>query len=127
MTFFQYAEKGTKIKDSKTIELKWPLIDGILVSSDTTRLGPEEQQATYIDEEYLNDNGEKTSVSKALYPDGYRSISILNNGQEFNQGYRPDGSINYTITPEQIQKYMMNYLDYTKPIPKGQSGLKTGI
>jgi hypothetical protein len=43
MTFAQYANKGTKIKDSKTIELMWPLVDGILVSSDTTRLGPEEQ------------------------------------------------------------------------------------
>lgn len=127
MTFAQYADKGTKIKDSKTIELKWPLVDGILVSSDTTRLGPEEQQATYIDEQYLNNNGEKTSVSKALYPDGYRSISILNNGQEFNQGYRPDGSINYTITPEQLKKDTMNYFDYTRSIPKGQKGLKGGI
>ena len=127
MTFAQYADKGTKIKDSKTIELMWPLVDGILVSSDTTRLGPEEQQATYIDEQYLNDNGEKTSVSKALYPDGYRSISILNNGQEFNQGYRPDGSINYTISPEQFKKDTMNYLEYTRPIPKGQKGFKGGV
>lgn len=127
MTFAQYADKGTKIKDSKTIELMWPLVDGILVSSDTTRLGPEEQQATYIDEQYLNNNGEKTSVSKALYPDGYRSISILNNGQEFNQGYRPDGSINYTISPEQFKKDTMNYLEYTRPIPKGQKGFKGGV
>ena len=46
-----------------------------------------ETMFTYINEEY-NNNGNKTSVSKALYPDGYRSISILNNGQEFNQGYK---------------------------------------
>lgn len=127
MRFAQYADKGTKIKGDNTIALQWPLIGGALVSSDTTRLGPIEQQATYIDEEYLNDNGEKTSVSKALYPDGYRSISILTNGQEFNQGYRPDGSINYTISPEQFKKDTMNYFDYTRLIPKGEKGLKGGI
>ena len=123
----QYAEKGTKIKDSAVPQLEWPLIGGMLMSSDTTRLGPEGQQATYINEEYQNDNGNQISVSKALYPDGYRSISILNNGQEFSQGYRPDGSINYTITPEQFKKDTMNYLEYTRPIPKGQKGLKGGV
>jgi hypothetical protein len=51
----------------------------------------------------------------------------LNNGQEFNQGYRPDGSINYTVTPEQLKKDTMNYFDYTRSIPKGQKGLKGGI
>lgn len=123
----QYAGKGTKAKDSAIQQLEWPLIGGVLMSSDTTKLGPEGQQATYINEEYQNDNGNKVSVSKALYPDGYRSISILNDGQEFNQGYRPDGSINYIITPEQFKKDTMNYLDYTRPIPKGQKGLKDGI
>lgn len=123
----QYAEKGTKIKDSAVPQLEWPLIGGMLMSSDTTRLGPEGQQATYINEEYQNDNGNQISVSKALYPDGYRSISILNNGQEFNQGYRPDGSINYTIPLEKFKKDTMNYLEYTRPIPKGQKGLKGGV
>ena len=122
-----YASQGEKIKDSNTPQLKWPLIGGVLISSDTTRLGPEGKQATYIDEKYQNDAGDKISVSKALYPDGYRSISILNNGQEFNQGYRPDGSINYTVTPEQFKKDTTNYLDYTRPIPKGQKGLNGGI
>lgn len=127
MILAQYADKGTKIKDNNTIALQWPLIGGALMSSDTARLGPEGQQATFIDEEYLNDNGEKTSVSKALYPDGYRSISILNDGKEFIQGYRPDGSINYTVTPEQFKKDTMNYFDYTRQIPKGQKGLEGGI
>ena len=127
MILAQYADKGTKIKDSTVPQLEWPLIGGMLMSSDTTRLGPEGQQATYINEEY-NNNGNKTSVSKALYPDGYRSISILDsNGQEFNQGYRPDGSINYTVTPEQFKKDTMNYFDYTRPIPKGRWGFKGGI
>lgn len=122
-----YASKGEKINDSNAPQLKWPLIGGVLMSSDTTRLGPEGRQATYINEKYQNEAGDKISVSKALYPDGYRSISILNNGQEFNQGYRPDGSINYTVTPEQFKKDTMNYLDYTRPIPKGQQGLKGGV
>lgn len=127
MTTIQYANKGTKVKDSAIQQLEWPLIGGMLMSSDTTRLGPEGQQATYINEKYQNEAGDKISVSKALYPDGYRSISILNNGQEFNQGYRPDGSINYTLTPEQFKKDTMSYLDYTRPIPKGQKGLKGGV
>lgn len=122
-----YASKGEKINDSNAPQLKWPLIGGVLMSSDTTRLGPEGRQATYINEKYQNEAGDKISVSKALYPDGYRSISILNNGQEFNQGYRPDGSINYTVTPEQYKKDTMNYLDYTRLIPKGQWGFKKGI
>lgn len=127
MMDIQYASKGEKIKDSNAPQLKWPLIGGVLMSSDTTRLGPEGRQSTYINEEYQNEAGDKITVSKALYPDGYRSISILNNGQEFNQGYRPDGSINYTVTPEQYKKDTMNYLDYTRLIPKGQWGFKKGI
>lgn len=127
MMNIQYAGKGEKIKDSAIPQLKWPLIDGVLISSDTTKLGPEDQQSTYIREKYQNEAGDKISVTKALHHDGYRSISILNNGQEFNQGYRPDGSINYTVTPEQYKKDKMNYLEYTKLVPKGQEGLKDGI
>lgn len=114
MTFIQYADKGTKMKDSAIPRLEWPLLDGVLVTSDTTKLGPDNQQATYIDENYQNEDGTKFSVSKILYPDGYRSISILNNGQEFSQGYRPDGSITYTITPQKFKKDTMNYYNYSK-------------
>lgn len=129
MTTIQYANKGTKVKDSAVPQLEWPLISGMLMSSDTTRLGPEGQEATYIDEEYQNDNGDKISVSKALYPDGYRSISILDNVNEFHQGYRPDGSINYTTIPNKDMKNQnMNYFEYTDQlIPKGQHGLNKGI
>jgi hypothetical protein len=41
MMNIQYANKGEKIKDSNAPQLKWPLIGGVLMSSDTTRLGPE--------------------------------------------------------------------------------------
>lgn len=127
MTYIQYANRGEKIHDVSLSQLHWPLIGGQLMSSDTVRLGPEGRQSTYITEKYRHqDNGNEISVSKALYPDGYRSISILDNGQEFNQGYRPDGSINYTVSPETNNNTKnMTYFDYTHTnnIPKGEDGL----
>lgn len=124
MTYIQYANAGTKIQD-KAVQLYWPLIGGQLLSSDTTKLGDQDRQSIYINEKYQQDDGTKVSVSKAIYPDGYRSISILNNDLEFNQGYRPDGSINYTVEPDRnnAQKKSMNYFEYTNKIPKGQKGL----
>lgn len=106
------------MQDKNKITLKWPLIDGILQQSDTTYLGPDNDKAMYIHEVYKRPNGQNTKVTKGVYSDGYRFIDMITGDKVFIQGYRPDGSINYTILPEEHKKHI------EQQIPKGFDGMK---
>ena len=106
------------MSDEKKISLQWPLIDGILQKSDTTYLGPDNNKATYIDEVYKRSDGQNTKVTKGIYSDGYRFIDMITGDDQFTQGYRPDGSINYTLLPEEYKKHR------AQQVPKGFDGLK---
>lgn len=106
------------MSDKSKVTLKWPLIDGILQKSDTTYVGPENNQATYIHEVYKRPDGQNTEVTKGIYSDGYRFIDMITGDNTFTQGYRPDGSINYTILPEEYKKWQK------QQVPKGFTGMQ---
>lgn len=106
------------MSDKSKVTLKWPLIDGILQKSDTTYVGPENNQATYIHEVYKRPDGQNTEVTKGIHSDGYRFIDMITGDNTFTQGYRPDGSINYTILPEEYKKWQKNQ------VPKGFTGMQ---
>lgn len=106
------------MSDKNKIMLKWPLIDGILQQSDTTYLGPDNDKAMYIHEIYKRHDGQNTEVTKGIYSDGYRFIDMITGDKIFIQGYRPDGSINYTLLPEEHKKHR------EEQVPKGFDGMK---
>lgn len=106
------------MSDRSKVTLKWPLINGILQQSDTTYLDFGNDKAMYIDEIYKRRDGQNTKVTKGIYPDGYRFIDIITGGNAFTQGYRPDGSINYTILPEEYEN------PQKEKIPKGYNGMQ---
>lgn len=112
------------MSDKSKITLKWPLIDGILQKSDTTYLGPTNNRAMYIHEVYKRPDGQNTEVTKGIYSDGYRFIDMLTGNDQFIQGYRPDGSINYTVTSDDIKQDQKGPRQYNKSIPKGYTGME---
>lgn len=106
------------MSDKSKITLKWPLIDGILQTSDTTYLGPDNDKAIYIDEIYKRSDGQNTKVTKGIYSDGYRFIDIINGSEKFTRGYKPNGDIHYTILPKEYKKWQK------EQVPKGFDGMK---
>lgn len=112
------------MSDTNKITLKWPLIDGVLQKSDTTYLGPTNNRAMYIHEVYTRPDGQNTKVTKGVYSNGYRFIDMLTGDDQFMQGYRPDGSINYTVTSDDIKQDKKGPRQYNKNIPKGYTGME---